>query len=81
MRSLRQKPLNVTMDTVIPVLVRILEVMFIVGLLGSAVVLILTSIEDIKSLLPGGEENKESATSASRTRPAQPHLHASDPVI
>jgi len=80
MRSLRQKPLNVTMDTVISALVRILEVIFIVGLLGSAVVLILTSIEDIKSLLPGGEEKKESATSASHIRPAQPPLHASDPV-
>ena len=81
MRSLRQKPLNVNMDTVISILVRILEVMFMVGLLGSAVVLILTSFEDIKSLLPGGEENKESAASVSRTHRAQPHLHASGPVV
>jgi hypothetical protein len=55
--------------------------MFMVGLLGSAVVLVLTSFEDIKSLSPGDEENKESAASASRTRGAQPHLHASDPVV
>jgi len=53
--------------------------MFMVGLLGSAVVLVLTSWEDVKSLLPGGEDKKETAP-AGRTRPAQPHLHASDPV-
>ena len=79
MRSLRGKSLNINMDTVISILVRILETMFMVGLLGSAVVLVLTSWEDVKSLLPGGEDKKETAPSA-RTRPAQPHLHASDPV-
>jgi len=67
------------MDTVISVLVRIIEIIFMVGLLGSAVVLILTSLEDIKSLLPGGEEKKES-TPASRTNPAQAQFHASGPV-
>jgi hypothetical protein len=67
------------MDNVISILVRILETMFMVGLVGSAVVLILTSFEDIKSLLPGGEEKKENASSV-RTRPSQPHFHASDPV-
>ena len=64
------------MDTVIPILVRILETMFMVGLIGSAVVLILTSLEDVKSLLPGGEEKKE--TPASRTSPAR--FHVSDPI-
>jgi len=78
MRSLRGKSLNINMDTVISILVRILETMFMVGLLGSAVVLVLTSWEDVKSLLPG-EDKKETAP-AGRTRPAQPHLHASDPV-
>jgi hypothetical protein len=67
------------MDTVIAVLVRILEVMFILGILGSAVVLVLTSLEDVKSLLPGGDEKKEAAPS--RTLPVQPHMHASDPAV
>jgi hypothetical protein len=67
------------MDTIISVLVRILETMFMVGLVGSAIVLILTSFEDVKSLLPGGEEKKESTPTA-RSLPAQSNLHASDPV-
>ena len=46
------------------------------GLVGSAVVLILTSLEDIKSLLPGGEEKRETTG----TRPAQPQVPASNPV-
>ncbi len=61
------------MDFVITVLVRILEAVFIAGLLGSAVVLILTLIEDAKSLLPG--DKKESASNLS-----QPRHPASDPV-
>ena len=67
------------MDTVIAVLIRILEAMFMVGLLGSAVVLVLTLIEDAKSLLPGGEK-KESEAKPTRTRSAQPQLHTSDTV-
>jgi hypothetical protein len=51
--------------------------MFMVGLVGSAVVLVLTSFEDIKSLLPGGEEKKETVPG---TRSVPPQLHASDPV-
>jgi hypothetical protein len=65
------------MDSVISVLVRILETIFMVGLVGSAVVLILTSLEDVKSLLPGDEEKKDSTP---RTSPAQAQFHASDPV-
>jgi len=70
------------MDSIVAIFVRILEVIFMVGILGSAVVLILTLIEDAKSLLPGGEKKeKESDTqSSSRTRPTNPHLHASDTV-
>jgi hypothetical protein len=74
-RSLREKTLNGKMDTVISILVRILEVMFMVGLAGSAVVLILTSFEDIKSLLPGGEKKE---TALERAHPAQPQLHTSE---
>ncbi|HSS97519.1 MAG TPA: hypothetical protein VLK33_10840 [Terriglobales bacterium] len=66
------------METIISILVRILETMFMVGLAGSAVVLILTSWEDVKSLLPGDEGKKETTTS--RTHPAQQHLPASGPV-
>jgi hypothetical protein len=66
------------MDTTIAILVRILETMFMAGILGSAVVLILTLIEDAKSLLPG--DKKESEAQASRSKQVQPHLHASDPV-
>ena len=65
------------MDIVISILVRALEVIFMVGLVGSAVVLVLTSFEDFKSLLPGGEEKKETAPGA-HTRPAQPQLHTSE---
>jgi hypothetical protein len=64
------------MDTVISILVHLLEFMFMAGLVGSAVVLILTSLEDIKSLLPGGEEKRETTG----TRPAQPQVPASNPV-
>jgi len=59
MRSLRLTSLNKNMDTVITVLVRILEAIFIAGILGSSVVLILTLIDDAKSLLPGDKMSGE----------------------
>jgi hypothetical protein len=39
------------------VIARILETMFVVGTLGSVVVLILTGIEDLKMLLGREDEN------------------------
>jgi hypothetical protein len=42
---------------IVTVLVRILEGMFVLGSLGSVVVLILTGIEDLKMLLGREEEN------------------------
>ena len=41
---------------IISILVRVLETVFLLGLVGSGIVLILTSIEDIKELLPGNHE-------------------------
>jgi len=67
------------MDAVVSILVRILEAIFIVGLLGSAVVLILTLIEDAKSLLPGDDKKESDANTPSRTSPAQPRFHV-DPI-
>jgi hypothetical protein len=52
------------MSSVVTVLVRILEGLFLLGILGSAVVLILTIIEDSKSLLPGKTNADERATPA-----------------
>ena len=42
---------------IITVLVRILEGMFVVGAIGSVVVIVLTGIEDLKMLLGWEEEN------------------------
>jgi hypothetical protein len=44
---------------IVIVVVRILEGMFIIGSLGSAVVFVLTSIEDLKMLL--GREDESSS--------------------
>ncbi len=38
------------MNTLVTILIRIVEVMFVAGVLGSAVVVLLTSIEDFKML-------------------------------
>jgi hypothetical protein len=38
------------MDTVISILIRIIELMFVAGVLGSSIVVVLTSIEDFKML-------------------------------
>lgn len=48
------------MNVFIAVLIRIIEVMFVAGVIGSAVVVLLTSIEDFKMLFeketsPGGK--------------------------
>jgi hypothetical protein len=37
-------------DTFIAILIRIIEAMFVVGVIGSSIVVILTSIEDFKML-------------------------------
>ena len=44
---------------IVTVLVRILEGMFVIGVIGSAVVILLTGIEDLKMLL-GREEQHHS---------------------
>ena len=38
------------MNTLIAILIRIIEVMFVAGVIGSAVVVLLTSVEDFKML-------------------------------
>jgi Na+-transporting NADH:ubiquinone oxidoreductase subunit NqrC len=38
-------------DLLVAILIRIIEVMFVAGVIGSAIVVILTSIEDFKMLL------------------------------
>ena len=43
------------MDTFVFVLVRILEVLFIVGVIGSAVVWVLTTVEDVVTLFKRNE--------------------------
>ncbi|MGA7630303.1 MAG: hypothetical protein WCB11_06025 [Terriglobales bacterium] len=42
---------------IVTVLVRILEGMFVIGAIGSAVVIVLTGIEDLKMLLGREEQN------------------------
>jgi len=44
------------MGWVVTALIRILEGMFVVGALGSTVVLVLSGIEDLKTLFGGEEE-------------------------
>ena len=75
MCSLWRKTLNGNVDSIVAVLVRVLEVIFIAGLLGSSVVLILTLLEDAKSLMPG--DKSEGNTQVS---PRGPQLRASDPI-
>jgi hypothetical protein len=38
------------MNTLVAILIRVVEVMFVAGVIGSAVVVLLTSIEDFKML-------------------------------
>ena len=38
------------MNTLISILIRIIEVMFVAGVIGSSIVVLLTSIEDFKML-------------------------------
>jgi hypothetical protein len=47
------------MNTLVAILIRIIEVMFVAGVIGSAIVVLLTSIEDFKMLF-------EKETSAGR---------------
>jgi len=42
---------------IVTVLVRILEGMFLIGIVGSFIVIVLTGIEDLKMLLGREEEN------------------------
>ena len=44
------------MGWVVTALIRILEAMFVVGALGSTVVLVLSGVEDLKTLFGGEEE-------------------------
>jgi len=77
LRTPYERPRSITIvDTMISIAVRILETIFMVGLVGSAVVLLLTLVEDAKSLLPG-EEKKESETQT-RAVPRQ-QAHAGTP--
>jgi hypothetical protein len=48
------------MHSIATVLVRILEGIFGFGILGSALVVVLTLIEDMKSLLPDGKNPEAS---------------------
>jgi hypothetical protein len=48
------------MNILISILIRIVEVMFVAGVIGSAIVVVLTSVEDFKMLFeketsPGGK--------------------------
>jgi hypothetical protein len=48
------------MNALIAILIRIIEVMFVAGLIGSSIVVLLTSIEDFRMLFeketsPGGK--------------------------
>jgi hypothetical protein len=38
------------MNTLVAILIRIIEVMFVAGVVGSAIVVLLTSVEDFKML-------------------------------
>jgi hypothetical protein len=48
------------MHAITTVLVSILEGIFAIGILGSALVVVLTLIEDMKSLLPNGKSPETS---------------------
>ena len=41
---------GVFMNLLIAILIRIIEVMFVAGVIGSAIVVVLTSVEDFKML-------------------------------
>ena len=67
------------MNILIAILIRIIEVMFVAGVIGSAIVVLLTSIEDFKMLFekdspPGGKCRREGsvyfATTYARCVPA-----------
>jgi len=53
------------MNTVISLLIRLIEIMFVGGIIGSAVVVLLTSIEDFKMLF---ERDSSSHAPADQTR-------------
>ncbi len=46
------------MNLLVSILIRIIEVMFVAGVVGSAIVVLLTSVEDFKMLFE--KESKES---------------------
>jgi len=60
------------MDSIVSTLVRILEAVFIIGLVGSAAVLVLTSIEDIKELLLGKENHEPGVAAVLPLNPSTP---------
>ena len=59
------------MNALITVLVRILEILFVIGVIGSAVVWLLTTFEDIETMFtrddPGGGGSISGDTESSRT--------------
>jgi len=44
------------MTTLITVVVRVLETLFVVGMAGSAVVIVLSGIEDVETMLDMGDD-------------------------
>jgi len=44
------------MATLITVIVRVLETMFVIGMAGSAVVIVLSGIEDVETMLDIGDD-------------------------
>ena len=50
------------MEAVVHVLIRILEGMFVVGVIGSAVVWVLTTVEDVQNMFSRDAASAESIT-------------------
>ena len=61
------------------VAVRILEVLFAIGAVGSVLVLILTTIDDVKVLF-GGDDAKASVQDLNGGRPARSEIKAAAPA-
>ena len=44
------------MTTLISVLIQILQVMFVVGMIGSALVIVISGVEDVETMLDIGDD-------------------------
>ncbi|MDP9269214.1 MAG: hypothetical protein M3P27_12935 [Acidobacteriota bacterium] len=44
------------MSTLVSIIIQVLEAMFVVGMAGSALVIILTGVEDIETMLDIGDD-------------------------